>query len=288
VRFYLPQLLVHTADESLQYSLLLGYVWVCDRLEYDCFAILLSTPPPPCFPRHQQQDFGWWRCLSVCCGFQSAPSDPLTLYFCVALYSHLPVPLPLQRVMLQQVDPSGPWEAVAVPGMPPGESATSTSQPGAAAISSSVSSGSAGPPAQGELPGHPPIPSGQPGGMQPPASTSSADGAPPQLLPGQWLVFHVPLPPRCTGLLQVERLTLSLSSSCSVAYHLTSFPCGLSGVLGGGNYPRGVSPFPTGAGVRPGVCGAMVGHVGPLPKLQVSEEYFSEGGLPAPYLACPC
>ena len=97
----------------------------------------------------------------------------------------------------------------------------------------------------------------------------AADHQPLQLLPGQWLVLHVPLPARCIGLLQVDRLTLRLSSSCSVAYQLSSFPCGLSGVLGGGPYPKGICPFPTGGGVRPGVCAAMVGHVGPLPKLEV-------------------
>jgi hypothetical protein len=223
----------------------------------------------PCC-RHHQEDAGWLTVVSIAGGFQAAPLDPAVVYCCIALYNHLPVPLPLSAVDVMVRDEQGTWAAAACCGPPPSPSC----QAGQSTTSSSSSQQAAGQ-AAAELAG---LSLGTGATLQPAAGSCGSGGGSNsssaalsvhqvQVAPGTWLQLHVPLQPRCLGLLAAERLVLHLSPACSVHVHIASFPRGP--LLGGGVLPAPEVPWRAAQGVRPGVWAASVAHVGPLPAVQV-------------------
>jgi hypothetical protein len=217
-----------------------------------------SRPPPLARPlpaaRHNQQDNGWHTCLTVAAGFQAAALAPSELQFAVAVYSHLPVSLPLAGATLQLRDEKGTFTVAASQGPPPPLPPPQQQQAdGAGQLSESL----------GRL---------QLGGKQQQQQQQQRQPAKPlanaSLAPGAWHRLHFAFEPRCVGPLAAEQLTLTVSPQASVAFSLLSFPPRQPS-LGGGAAPGGGAPFGAAAGVRAGVFGVHVAHVGPLPVLQV-------------------
>jgi hypothetical protein len=225
-------------------------------------------PPPPAtnlpLPRHNQQDNGWHSCLTISAGFQAAPAAPSELHFAVAVFSHLPIALPLAGAALQLRDEKGSFTVAAAQGPPPPapppppqqqqqqQGAQQQQGDGAPQLSDALSRlqlGAAAAVAQQQQPAKP---------------LANAT-----LAPGGWHRFHFSFAPRCVGPLAAEQLTLALSPNASVAVSLLTFPPRQQ-TLSGAPWPHGGgAPFGAAAGVRLGVFGAPVAHVGPLPVLQV-------------------
>lgn len=204
-----------------------------------------------------QQDYGWWHILSVAGGFTAHAPDPAQLQLCVALYCHLPVPLPLVGASLLLTDSQGSWTVPLAVGPGPDPQQQLLLQEGGQAAAAAE-------PADAlqclQLTDK----------QDAAAATATAGGSwPLTLQPGSWQLLHVHFPPRCVGAVAAEQLQLQLSDHCTVNFILSSFPPGRP-ALGSSCLPGGgESPFKVKQGVRLGSWLCKVQHVGRLPELQV-------------------
>jgi hypothetical protein len=213
-----------------------------------------SLPSPATCCRYNQQDFGWWRIITVAGGFTSHSPDPAQLQLCVALNSHLPVPLPIVGASLVLTDSQGSWTLPLGIGAGPDllQQQQQQQQRGKqAAAADDIMHG-----------------------LQDLQLTSMQDAAgsgswPLALQPGSWQLLHVRFPPRCVGTVAAEQLQLQLSEHCTVNFAIGSFPPGRP-ALGSSSMPAGgESPFRVRQGVKLGFWVGKVQHVGCLPELQV-------------------
>jgi hypothetical protein len=182
--------------------------------------------------RHKQQDFGWWRLITVAGGFVAHSADPQQLCLCVALLNNTPVGLPLQSATLAVADSQGNCRLQLHMGQPAPE-------------------GSSEAPAQEK----------QQQEQQP--------GWPLQLQPGRWQQLHVVFTPRCISSIVCEQLELLLSPQVCITLRVASFPPGRP-VLGSSVLPAAAGdPFSLQQQVKLGAWSAKVQHVGLLPAVQL-------------------
>lgn len=205
--------------------------------------------------------------MGVAAGFAHAPPDPSLLHFCVALYNHLPLALPVLRMQLGLEDEQGQWVAPLLLGMPAEASASA----GAAADAEAQAAG--------------------PGKVPPAAASSTAQAQQQQttgkeaaavgggsLPPGTWHLCHAAIAPRCAGRLQVRQLQLQLSPHTTVTFQLGSFPPAALQLLSG-SVPGGTDgPFKSAIGVRMGQLTVGVQHVGPLPQVTLQSSGLALAG----------
>eukprot|EP00878_Enallax_costatus_P027899 GHUV01030087.1.p1 GENE.GHUV01030087.1~~GHUV01030087.1.p1 ORF type:complete len:989 (+),score=366.66 GHUV01030087.1:1269-4235(+) len=211
--------------------------------------------------QYHQQEFGWWRILTIAGGFMAHAPDPAQLQVCVAVYNQLPIPIPLTGATVTLVDSKGSWvqELLLGPG-PQQQAAVAEQQQSAAAGQSSSAAGLSAADCAAAANGiH---------AMHISDSTHTATAWPAQLQPGSWLVAHALVTPRTAGSVGVDQLLLQLSDLCSVSFLLSSFPPGRP-ALGRLSLPGGQEPFKVQQGVKQGVWVTKVQHVGRLPNLQV-------------------
>ncbi|WIA11906.1 hypothetical protein OEZ85_011990 [Tetradesmus obliquus] len=207
--------------------------------------------------RFNQQDFGWWRILTVAGGFTAHAPDPAQLQLCVALYCHLPVALPLIGASLTLTDSQGSWTVSLAVGPGPDLQQQQQQQQHAAASGQQGVQAAAAEAADA-------LQILQLTGTQ---DAAAAGSWPLMLQPGSWQLLHVRFPPRCVGAVAAEQLQLQLSEHCTVSFVLGSFPPGRP-ALGSSSLPGG-EPFKVRQGVRLGAWLGKVQHVGRLPQLQV-------------------
>lgn len=203
--------------------------------------------------RHRQQDFGWWRLISVSGGFVVHSADPAQLCLCIALRNNLPVPLPLESAVITLSDAQGSWQQPILIGPP---SAPSSS-------SSSSSDGQQDPQAAAAV-------AGVAAGLSQLQISPAQQQQPPwplQLQQAAWQQLHAVFEPRCIGTMVCEQLALRLSGQAPVVFKVQSFPPGRP-ALGSSNLGAG-SPFGLQQQVKLGSWTAKVQHVGRLPQLQV-------------------
>lgn len=223
--------------------------------------------------RYHQQDFGWWRILTVSGGFVAHTPDPAQLQVCVALYNHLPVALPLKSATATLIDSNGIWTQGLSLGPGPQQHTSAGQgqqhqQPVAAAEEQTGFS------AKGLVQQQAAIADGIQGlqlSAGQPQQQASATW-PTQLQPRSWHLFHALVTPRCVGSTAVDQLLLQLSENCSVNFLLSSFPPGRP-ALGRPCLPSGEEPFGVQQGLKQGVWVTKVQHVGPLPDVQVGRVY---------------
>lgn len=199
-------------------------------------------------------------------GFTAHAPDPAQLHICIALYNHLPVPLPLLAATLTLVDSQGSWVQQLTLGPGPGQQAAASvqqqqkgrvsvghMQAGEAAVVDDIN------------------------GLLFTESLGSQQAAaswPVQLHPGRWQLFHAVITPRCVGSVRAEGLLLQLSEHCSVNFLLSSFQPGWP-ALGHVCIPGGQNPFSVKQGVKQGMWVTKVQHVSALPTVQVGASSIS-------------
>jgi hypothetical protein len=175
----------------------------------------------------------------------------------VALYSHLPVRLPLIGASLVLTDSQGSWTLPLGIGAGPDllQQQRQQQQRGKQSAASSAADDVAD-------------------GLQNLQLSCKQDAAgtgswPLTLQPDSWQLLHVRFPPRCVGTVAAEQLQLQLSEHCTVNFALGSFPPGRQ-ALGSSSLPGGgESPVKVRQGVKLGSWLGKVQHVGCLPELQV-------------------
>lgn len=227
------------------------------------------------YRRYHQQEFGWWRILTVSGGFVAHAPDPAQLQVCIALCNHLPVPIPLTAAAVILVDSKGSWAQELVLGAGPLQQAVAAHEQqhtAAAGHSSTAARQSAADSAAAGL---------HVLHIATPARAAAA--WPAQLQPGSWLVAHAVVTPRTVGNVRVDQLHLQLSDFCNVKFLPTSFPPGHP-ALGQASLPHGQEPFKVQQGVRQGMWVTKVQHVGRLPDVQVSQSWLALVKLNPKYL----
>jgi hypothetical protein len=181
------------------------------------------------------------------------------LQLCVALYSHLPVPLPLIGAALVLTDSQGSWTLPLGIGAGPDLLQQQLQQQQRGKQTAAAAAAAADDVADG-------LQNLQLSSKQEAAGTGSW---PLTLQPDSWQLLHVRLPPRCVGTVAAEQLQLQLSEHCTVNFALGSFPPGRP-ALGSSSLPGGgESPFKVRQGVKLGSWLGKVQHVGCLPEVQV-------------------
>jgi hypothetical protein len=233
--------------------------WHRQATHYVCRCLTAITIPPRIFSycRHKQQDFGWWRLVSVSGGFVAHSADPAQLCLCVALRNNLPVPLPLLSASLTLSDAQGNWQQTLHVGpAPPATTTTSiSSSKGTVQQPSAPAAAAAGDIAAGMSE------------LQLTAQPQQQHLWPLQLQPSAWQQLHAVFEPRCIGAVVCEQLELRLTGQSSVLFRVQSFPPGRTALGGSTAGPEG--PFGLQQQVKLGVWTAKVQHVGRLPQMQV-------------------
>jgi len=221
--------------------------------------------------RHKQQDFGWWRLVSVSGGFVLHGPDPEQLCLCIAVRNNLPVPLPLESATLTLSDAQGNWQQPLQIGPVDPLSSTAhgrvpSAHPGqpAALAAADVTSGLS----SVQLADHP----------------SQQQQWPLRLQPGVWQQLHVVFEPRCIGTLVCEEIALQLSSQARVVFKVPTFAPGKAAL--GSSVVGPDSPFSLQQQVKLGTWTAKVQHVGRLPQLQVQRRR-GAGGTNRRYSTAP-
>jgi len=244
--------------------------------------------------RHNQQDFGWWRCVAVALGCVPTSPDPDTVELYVGLHNLLPLPIKLLGATISVSDEQGEVTLVVQPcrrlpdSTPVVTLAQGAGRVGAAGQAEALpvrsedaacdsvpdrdtTSNSQRQQALGMLDASA-IKERSAGQLHTTSSNASTSGVlePFTLAPKTWAYAGARLAPRVVGRLVVDRVTLHLAEGAKVTYLARSFPPGhvtLGGLQAHVHMP---APFSGLGGVAPLPPHLVVQHLGQLPSVKLS------------------